>query len=47
MIILFSPTALNESNAIFKNLKPKNIYLKYDDEILKDIDEVNEYQIIK
>lgn len=57
-IILFSPTALNESNSVFrnlKNLKEEDIYLEYSDdileEILKDIknhiDEVNEYEKIK
>jgi hypothetical protein len=54
-IILFSPTALNESNIIFKNLKNlsiDDIHLEYTDEILEDIladikyhiDEVNEYE---
>ena len=54
-IILFSPTALNESNIVFKNLKnlsTDDIYLEYTDEILEDvltdikhhIDEVNEYE---
>ena len=54
-IILFSPTALNESNIIFKNLKNlsiEDIHLEYTDEILEDIlddikshiDEVNEYE---
>lgn len=53
-IILFSPTALNESNAVFKNLKnlkQEDIHLEYDDDILEEIlaeikqqvDEVNEY----
>lgn len=53
-IILFSPTALNETNIIFKNLKNlsmDDIHLEYTDEILEDIlkkikqhvDEVNEY----
>lgn len=57
-IILFSPTALNESNSVFrnlKNLKEEDIYLEYSDdileEILKDIkdhiDKVNEYEKIK
>jgi hypothetical protein len=39
-IILFSPTALNESNIVFKNLKnlsTDDIYLEYTDEILEDI----------
>jgi hypothetical protein len=54
-IILFSPTALNETNIIFKNLKnlsTDDIHLEYSDEILEDIlktikqhvDEVNEYE---
>jgi hypothetical protein len=54
-IILFSPTALNESNIVFKNLKnlsTDDIYLEYTDEILEEIlidikyhiDEVNEYE---
>ena len=54
-IILFSPTALNESNIIFKNLKNlsiEDIHLEYTDEILEDIledikshiDDVNEYE---
>jgi hypothetical protein len=54
-IILFSPTALNETNSVFKNLKnlsPDDIYLEYTDEILDEIligikehiDEVNEYE---
>jgi len=54
-IILFSPTARNETNAIFKNLKyldDNDIYLEYSDEILEDIltdikkhiDEVNLYE---
>lgn len=54
-IILFSPTALNESNIVFKNLKNlsiNDIHLDYTDEILEDIlkdikshiDEVNEYE---
>jgi hypothetical protein len=53
-IILFSPTALNESNIVFKNLKhlsTDDIHLEYTDEILEDIlidikhhiDEVNQY----
>jgi len=57
-IILFSPTAMNSTNIIFKNLKnlkEEDIYLEYSDEkleeILKDIkhhiDEVNEYEKIK
>ena len=39
-IILFSPTAKNESNKVFKNLKNLNeddIYTEYDDEILDEI----------
>ena len=54
-IIIFSPTALNETNIVFKNLKnlsTDDIYLEYTDEILEDIltdikhhiDEVNEYE---
>ena len=54
-IILFSPTALNESNIVFKNLKnlsTDDIHLEYTDEILEEIlidikqhiDEVNEYE---
>lgn len=54
-IILFSPTAKNESNIVFKNLKYLNeddIYLDYTDELLEDIlteikmhvDEVNKYE---
>jgi hypothetical protein len=54
-IILFSPTALNETNIVFKNLKnlaTDDIHLEYTDEILEDIlidikhhiDEVNEYE---
>lgn len=54
-IILFSPTALNETNIVFKNLKNlsmEDIYLEYTDEILEEIlkgikqhvDEVNEYE---
>lgn len=54
-IILFSPTALNESNIVFKNLKNlkiEDIHLEYTDEILEEIlkelkthiDEVNEYE---
>lgn len=54
-IILFSPTALNETNVVFKNLKnlsTDDIHLEYTDEILEDIlidlkihiDEVNEYE---
>jgi hypothetical protein len=57
-IILFSPTAMNATNIIFKNLKnlkEEDIYLEYSDEkleeILKDIkhhiDEVNQYEKIK
>jgi hypothetical protein len=57
-IILFSPTALNATNIIFKNLKnlkEEDIYLEYSDEILEDIlkdiknhiDEVNKYEKIK
>jgi len=53
-IILFSPTALNESNAVFKNLKnlkEEDIHLEYDDDTLEEIlgglkqqvDEVNDY----
>ena len=54
-IILFSPTALNESNIVFKNLKnlsTDDIHLEYTDELLEEIlidikqhiDEVNNYQ---
>lgn len=54
-IILFSPTALNESNIVFKNLKnlsTDDIHLEYTDDILEEIlidikshiDEVNEYE---
>ena len=54
-IILFSPTALNESNIVFKNLKNlslDDIHLNYTDDILEEIladikqhiDEVNEYE---
>lgn len=54
-IILFSPTALNESNIVFKNLKNlkiEDIHLEYTDEILEEIlkdikfnvDEVNQYE---
>ena len=54
-IIIFSPTALNETNIVFKNLKnlsTDDIHLEYTDEILEDIlidlkhhiDEVNEYE---
>jgi len=54
-IILFSPTALNESNIVFKNLKnlsTDDIYLEYTDELLEEIlidikqhiDAVNEYE---
>ena len=54
-IILFSPTARNETNIIFKNLKhlsQDDIHLDYDDDILNDIltelkanvDAVNEYE---
>lgn len=54
-IILFSPTAKNETNIIFKNLKylqDDDIHLEYSDEILEDIlielktnvDAVNEYE---
>jgi hypothetical protein len=57
-IILFSPTALNESNSVFrnlKNLKEEDIHLEYSDELLEEIlkdikqhiDEVNEYEKIK
>lgn len=53
-IIIFSPTAQNESNIVFKNLKNldnDDIHLEYSDELLEDIltdikehvDEVNEY----
>ena len=54
-IILFSPTARNETNIVFKNLKnlaDDDIHLEYDDKILEEIlvelkanvDEVNEYE---
>lgn len=54
-IILFSPTALNSTNIIFKNLKnlkEEDIHLEYSDELLEDIldeikqniDEVNKYE---
>ncbi len=54
-IILFSLTALNESNIVFKDLKnllTDDIHLEYTDEILEEIlidikshiDEVNEYE---
>ena len=54
-IILFSPTALNESNIVFKNLKnlsTDDIHLEYTDDILEEIlidikshiDGVNEYE---
>ncbi len=54
-IIIFSPTALNETNIVFKNLKnlsPDDIHLEYTDEILEEIleeikfrvDEVNRYE---
>lgn len=54
-IILFSPTARNESNIVFKNLKylkDEDIYEEYNDEILEDIlseikghiEEVNRYE---
>jgi len=54
-IKLFSPTALNESNVVFKNLKNlkiEDIHLEYTDEILEEIlqdikfnvDEVNQYE---
>lgn len=54
-IILFSPTARNESNIVFKNLKylkDEDIYEEYNDEILENIlneikihiDEVNRYE---
>lgn len=39
-IILFSPTALNANNAVFKNLKhlkEEDIHLEYTDELLEDI----------
>lgn len=53
--IVFSPTAKNETNIVFKNLKylaEDDIHLEYDDEILEDIlvelkanvDAVNEYE---
>jgi hypothetical protein len=53
-IIIFSPTAKNESNIVFKNLKnldDDDIHLEYSDELLDEIlielkenvDEVNEY----
>lgn len=54
-IILFSPTARNETNIVFKNLKhlsDDDIHLEYSDEILEEIlvelkanvDTVNEYE---
>ena len=54
-IILFSPTARNETNVVFKNLKHlsnDDIYLEYDDDTLNEIlselkanvDAVNEYE---
>jgi hypothetical protein len=54
-IIIFSPTALNETNIVFKNLKnlsPDDIHLEYTDEKLEEIleeikfhvDEVNKYE---
>ena len=54
-IILFSPTARNETNIVFKNLKylsDDDIYLEYNDEILNEIlvelkanvDAVNQYE---
>ena len=54
-IILFSPTARNETNVVFKNLKhlsDDDIYLEYSDEILDEIlvelkanvDAVNQYE---
>jgi len=57
-IILFSPTALNESNVVFKNLRnlsADDIHLEYSDELLEEIltdikahiDEVNEYHRYK
>ena len=57
-MILFSTTALNETNVVFKNLKnlsTDDIQLEYTDEILEDIlidikrhiDEVNEYEKYK
>ncbi len=57
-IILFSPTALNTTNAVFKNLKNLNendIHLEYSDELLEDIldelsihiEEVNRYENFK
>jgi hypothetical protein len=55
IIIIFSPTALNETNIVFKilkNLSPDDIHLEYTDEILGEIledikhhvDEVNRYE---
>ena len=57
-IILFSPTALNSTNAVFKNLKnldENDIHLEYSDELLEDIldelsihiEEVNRYENFK
>ncbi len=57
-IILFSPTALNTTNAVFKNLKnldENDIHLEYSDELLEDIldelsihiEEVNRYENFK
>jgi hypothetical protein len=54
-IIIFSPTALNETNVVFKNLKnlsPDDIHLEFSDEKLEEIleeikhhvDEVNRYE---
>ncbi len=54
-IILFSPTALNTNNAVFKNLKylkEEDIHLEYSDELLEDIldelsiniEDVNRYE---
>ena len=54
-IILFSPTALNETNIVFKNLKylaDDDIHLEYSDELLEEIlidikakvDAVNNYE---
>ncbi len=57
-IILFSPTALNSTNAVFKNLKnldENDIHLEYSDDLLEDIldelsihiEEVNRYENFK
>ena len=54
-IILFSPTALNSTNVVFKNLKhlkEEDIHLEYTDQLLEEIledikshiDEVNQYE---